>query len=145
MNAMTEFSTAFLADDDGRGLDRFDGLGDFGGRNGGVIALVLIALAVAAVITLVIVWSRSRGNKQAVFSPSSTASGALEILEQRFARGEIDADEFAARRAVLNGETMAPPSGDAMESPAVPVAEDASAVDESEESPEADTTGEDEA
>ena len=143
MNAMTEFSTAFLADDDGRGFDRFDGLGDFGGRDGGVVALVLIALALATVITLVIVWSRSRRNKQEVASTSATSSGALEILEQRFARGEIDADEFAARRAVLNGETIASPSGDAMEAPSAPTAQDTSVMSEPEESAETNSSGED--
>ncbi len=137
MNAMTDFSIAFLADDGGRGFDRF------GGRNGDLVALVLIALAVAAVITLVIVWSRSRRNKQEVASTSATSSGALEILEQRFARGEIDADEFAARRAVLNGETIASPSGDATEAPSAPSAQDASVLSEPEESAETNTSGED--
>ena len=30
---------------------------------------------------------------------------ALRILEERFARGEIDAEEFAARRILLHGDT----------------------------------------
>ena len=137
MNAMTDFSTAFLADDGGRGFDRF------GGRDGDLVALVLIALAVAAVITLVIVWSRSRGNEQAVVSPPTTSSGALEILEQRFARGDIDAAEFAVRRAVLNGETIASPSGDAMEAPSAPTAQDTSVMSEPEESAETNSSGED--
>jgi uncharacterized membrane protein len=37
------------------------------------------------------------------------ADGALRILEERFARGEIDAEEFATRRTLIHGS----PSGDA--------------------------------
>lgn len=48
-------------------------------------------------VILLVVW--------AVRSPEETSSrpqpAALQILEERFARGELDADEFTARRQQL--------------------------------------------
>ena len=35
--------------------------------------------------------------------PAARRDGALRILEERFARGEIDAEEFAARRKAIQG------------------------------------------
>lgn len=37
------------------------------------------------------------------------ASTPEEILAERFARGEIDADEYASRRAVLRGQKLSAP------------------------------------
>lgn len=50
-----------------------------------------------------VVWTVQQGNDRTENRPS-----ALNILEERFARGEIDAAEFAARRSELAGRR---PSG----------------------------------
>lgn len=61
-----------------------------------LVWLLLIAAVVAGVVLLL----------QALFGrgtePKNRASsGALTVLNERFARGEIDQDEFEERRSVL--------------------------------------------
>lgn len=48
-------------------------------------------------VILLVVWAVRRAE-----APTTRPErGALEILEERFARGELDADEFTARRQQL--------------------------------------------
>jgi uncharacterized membrane protein len=49
-------------------------------------------------IPAVLVWAL-RGQPQN--DPKEAPDGALQILEDRFARGEIDAEEFATRRTLI--------------------------------------------
>lgn len=92
------------------------GPGPFGG-NGPFAAFVLLVLfvivlaALALLITLFI--RRSRFGHRFAGAPGvgarywhpSPASDALRILDERFARGEIDADEYRQRRDLLNGQS----------------------------------------
>lgn len=48
-------------------------------------------------VILLVVWTVRRSEEPTTRSQRS----ALEILEERFARGELDADEFTARRQQL--------------------------------------------
>jgi putative membrane protein len=48
-------------------------------------------------VVLLIIWAVRRGSAPA----GQSASKAIEILEERLARGEIDLDEFEKRRAAL--------------------------------------------
>ncbi len=50
-------------------------------------------------IALLVTWAVRRGDEDR--APAHRR--ALEILEERFARGEIDAEEFEARRRELGG------------------------------------------
>ena len=61
---------------------------------GGLPMLLFWVFVIAGIVWLVLALSRSQ-------FPRGGESSALRILEERLARGEIDAEEFRARRAVL--------------------------------------------
>ena len=61
----------------------------------GIGMLVLMALVLAALVVLVVVLTR-RGPQ-----PPASADTARRILDERFARGEIDQDEYERRRDAL--------------------------------------------
>ncbi len=50
-------------------------------------------------IALLVTWAVRRGDEDR----APARRQALDILEERFARGEIDAEEFEARRRALGG------------------------------------------
>ena len=58
------------------------------------------ALIVAGIIIVGRTLSRSRGDGS---GGQRKDPDALEILQERFARGEIDEDEYRRRRATLTG------------------------------------------
>lgn len=62
--------------------------------------MMLIFLAIAAtVVVLIVRWLWGTGRTPHHGGPTSNT--ALDILKERFARGEIDANEFEERRKVL--------------------------------------------
>jgi putative membrane protein len=65
---------------------------------GPIMMIVFIAVAVAVVV-LVVRWLGGPGHGAMAHAPSGKAP--LDILEERFARGEIDNDEFEERKRVL--------------------------------------------
>lgn len=69
----------------------------------GWLWVILVILVCVAVIAL-IVWAISRAGRGGASPPDRTAVDALSILEDRFARGEIDQDEFERRRAELRND-----------------------------------------
>jgi uncharacterized membrane protein len=71
--------------------------------------LLMFAGAVA-----VLIWALVRGSRPSypLPPPGPPTDPALDVLRMRFAQGEIDADEYAARAAQLSGmppSTMQPP------------------------------------
>ena len=100
----------------GRGVSHRRERVGFGGRfDGGhvghpilwiLVAGIVIALIVAAVVALVRHYSAPPAQSAMPAAPSS----AEEVLAQRFARGEIDEDEYRHRRDALRGScgTSAP-------------------------------------
>lgn len=60
-----------------------------------VVWLLFAALLVVGIVVMVRALTERGGGS------GRSASSALEILEERFARGEIDRDEFEERRRAL--------------------------------------------
>lgn len=58
-----------------------------------VPALVLVALIIGGIVLFRTLSDRSKGD--------SGSTSAMSVLEERFARGEIDDEEFKARRHEL--------------------------------------------
>ncbi len=61
--------------------------------------ILLVALLVVGVVVARRLWSGSGPEQQ---SSRSGGRPALEVLEERYARGEIDRDEFERRREALS-------------------------------------------
>lgn len=67
--------------------------------------IVMIAVLAAAVAVVVIIVRWLAGGSSAGPTPPAehrSKSTALEILEERFAKGEIDKDEFEEKRKLLS-------------------------------------------
>jgi putative membrane protein len=79
---------------------------DSGWSGGGWLLMALMMVAFWAVVIGLVVWAvRSSGSRhQGPPSPPATSHpdwGARQILDERFARGEINEDEYRQRRGVL--------------------------------------------
>ena len=76
----------------------------FGLGYGGLLGLLGCALLVVGVVVLV-VWAVSRSGQGTQVAPGHasgrTTPDAIEVLRQRFARGELSADEFTAAKQLL--------------------------------------------
>ncbi|MFQ5620074.1 MAG: SHOCT domain-containing protein [Rhodospirillales bacterium] len=66
---------------------------------GPLMGIVFIA-AVVVVVVLAVRWIGGSGHGAAAHPPSGNT--ALDILKERFARGEIDKDEFEERKRLLS-------------------------------------------
>ena len=77
----------------------FGGMGWGAGSFLGPIFMILFwVLLIAGTVWLVLAVSRQSAQRQ-----GSAGSSALAILEDRLARGEIDLDEFNARKSAIGG------------------------------------------
>lgn len=67
-----------------------------------IVMVLMMLLFWGAVVTVVLLLLRRRhSDAGSVASPHSSHSDGERILDERFARGEIDTDEYTARRDVL--------------------------------------------
>jgi putative membrane protein len=77
-------------------MDRWDMMDGWSGAAG---FWMLAGVLVIAVVVLIGVWLIVRSNREA----RSSSPAALDILRERYARGEITKDEFEAARRTLGG------------------------------------------
>ncbi len=68
-----------------------------------LMSMVMVAFWAVLIVTVVMIVRSVSGDRR----PSGQAPrhGAQDILDERFARGEIDADEYNARRAALRADS----------------------------------------
>lgn len=82
-----------------------DGMGwDNGMGWGGWLMMVVFVVACLALLGALLYWlvQGPRGGTSAQSSPPPTRSSAQSTLDERFARGDIDEDEYLRRNSVLN-------------------------------------------
>ena len=72
----------------------------WGGMFLGPVFGILFIAAIAVAIVLVV---RAVGGGAAAGKPRGGGGNALDILDERFARGEIDSQEYEDRKRVLTG------------------------------------------
>ena len=86
--------------------------GGYGMGAAGVIWMVVMLAVLALIVVGIVLLVRSRshqsdygqaGHTQAPPAAGGAPSSALQILEERYARGDIDQEEFLKRRADLLG------------------------------------------
>ena len=83
------------------------GYGGYGGMHGGWLGFglhsVFWILVIAAVIAVVVWAVRASNASGGAKTAAGTRPSALEILDERYARGEIDREDYLARKADLGG------------------------------------------
>lgn len=105
----TFHSSGFLH---GHGFGRMLGMGPRGGNGfGGLVVLILFFLVLAGiawVISRFISHGQSHRHSHGSFthSQSTPGSGPIDVLRMRFAKGEIDEDEFTRRLHLLQGDQV---------------------------------------
>jgi putative membrane protein len=67
----------------------------------GPIMMIVFIAAAAVVVVLIVRWLGGPGHAPSSPSVSPPGKTPLDILKERFARGEIDKEEFEERRKVL--------------------------------------------
>jgi putative membrane protein len=80
-----------------------------GGNGGAILMLIFLILIIGAVIWVVTALVRERDyrlhghldKRVPGGPPAPTESDAIRILDERFARGEVDADDYRQRRDLL--------------------------------------------
>jgi putative membrane protein len=75
-------------------FDHWDMMDNWGAASG---VWMIVGMLVVAVVVLIGVWLIARSSRDA----RSSSSSALDIVRERFARGEITKDEFEAASKTL--------------------------------------------
>ena len=85
---------------------RYFGGGPLGGGHhwaAAILFLVLIAVILGALAWAIVMILRQREHQTSGAAATVAGSDALKILDERFARGEIEPDDYKARRDLLGG------------------------------------------
>ncbi len=101
LSAATLMPFAALADP----VEGFEGYGPHmmwgGGWLGWIVGPLMMVLVVGGIIAAVVFLARSMGGHAHPAHGPLFQPGPLDILKERFARGEIDKEEYEDRRRVL--------------------------------------------
>ncbi len=76
--------------------------GGWGGMGFGPIFMILVLVAVVALVVLLIRWLAGLGREDPGAYMTPRGKSPLDILKGRYARGEIDKQEFEERRYILD-------------------------------------------
>ena len=76
--------------------------GDWGHMMFGPLMMLVFVAVVIVVVVLAVRWLGGAGHGAAVGPHPHPEKTPLDILKERFARGEIDQDEFEERRHILS-------------------------------------------
>ena len=71
----------------------------WGGMSFGPIMMIVVVILVVVLVVLLVRWLGEPGHGSASHNPPGKTP--LDILKERFAKGEIDKDELEERRRVL--------------------------------------------
>ena len=75
----------------------------FAGIGGPIVMLIFGLIIVGVLVYLVIAVSRKNSGNYIGGSNPSSRGNAIEILEERFAKGEISKEDFESMRKTLQG------------------------------------------
>lgn len=78
------------------------GWGGYGGYGSGPFGMIIWIVVLIAIVALVVWLVRSLVGHGANHLPRPRSSG-LEVLEERYARGEINRDEYLQKRKDIGG------------------------------------------
>ena len=85
----------------GHGMFSGDHMGGFGLLFGPLFMILVVIVIAAAIIVLMRAFGVAGASNQSA-GPGQSGNRALDILKERFARGEIDAEEFNDRKRQLS-------------------------------------------
>ena len=81
------------------GFEHHGGGGGWGHMAFGSVTMILFLAVIVFVVMIAVRWAGNTGQSE---TSSSATETALEILRNRYARGEIDKDEFEERKNLLS-------------------------------------------
>lgn len=73
----------------------------WGGMGFGLIIMIVVIAAVIALVVLLVRWLGGMGREDQGAYMAPRGKSPLDILKERYARGEVDKDEFEERRRTL--------------------------------------------
>ena len=68
----------------------------------GPLMMIVVIAAIVVVVVLLVRWLGGPGTGAGPASPAGSETRALDVLKERFARGEIDADEYQERKRIIS-------------------------------------------